>query len=42
LHYEVLKNGEAMNPVYFYYNDLKDAEFEKMVQLANSPGQTMD
>jgi len=42
LHYEVLKNGDAVNPVYFYYNDLKDAEFEKMVQLANSPGQTMD
>jgi hypothetical protein len=42
LHYEVLKNGSPMNPVYFYYNDLKDAEFEKMLQLSNNPGQTMD
>jgi hypothetical protein len=42
LHYEVLKNWNPVNPVYFYYNDLKDAEFERMVQLANNPGQTMD
>jgi len=33
LHYEVIKNGDVVNPVYFYYNDLKDVDFEKMVQL---------
>jgi hypothetical protein len=42
LHYEVLKNGNAVNPVYFYYNDLKDADFERMIELSNSPGQTFD
>jgi hypothetical protein len=42
LHYEVLKNGAAVNPVYFYYNDLKDAEFQKMIELSNNPGQTLD
>ncbi len=42
LHYEVMKNGNVLNPVYFYYNDLKDAEFEKMVELSKNPGQTMD
>lgn len=42
LHYEVLKNGAAVNPVYFYYNDLKDADFEKMLEISNSPGQTLD
>ena len=42
LHYEVLKNGEVLNPVYFYYNDLKDADFEKMLKISNNPGQTLD
>ncbi len=42
LHYEVLKGGAAVNPVYFYYNDLKDADFEKMIELSNNPGQTLD
>lgn len=42
LHYEVLKSGSAVNPVYFYYNDLKDAEFQKMIELSNNPGQALD
>lgn len=42
LHYEVLKNGQAVNPVYFYYNDLKDADFQKMLEISNNPGQTLD
>ena len=42
LHYEVLKNGDVLNPVYFYYNDLKDADFEKMLKISNNPGQTLD
>lgn len=42
LHYEVLKNGSPVNPVYYYFNDLKDADFEKMLIISNNPGQTMD
>ena len=42
VHYEVMKNGEVLNPVYFYYNDLKDANFEKMLKISNNPGQTLD
>lgn len=42
LHYEVLKNRAAVNPVYFYYNDLKDADFEKMLEISNNPGQSLD
>ena len=42
VHYEVMKNGQVLNPVYFYYNDLKDADFEKMLKISNNPGQTLD
>ena len=42
LHYEVLKGGGPVNPAYYYYNDLKDADFEKMLKLSNNPGQTLD
>jgi hypothetical protein len=42
LHYEVLKNRNAVNPVYFYYHDLKDVDFQKMIEISNSQGQTLD
>jgi murein DD-endopeptidase MepM/ murein hydrolase activator NlpD len=42
LHYEVLKNGDAVNPVYYYYNDLKDDMFSKMLEKSANEGQTLD
>lgn len=42
LHYEVIRNGRHTNPVYFYFNDLKDSDFQKMLDMANNPGQAMD
>ena len=42
LHYEVLKNNNAVNPAYYYYNDLKDADYAKMIEMSNAPGQTLD
>jgi murein DD-endopeptidase MepM/ murein hydrolase activator NlpD len=42
LHYEVIKNRSAVNPVYYYYNDLKDVDFQKMIEISNNPGQTLD
>jgi murein DD-endopeptidase MepM/ murein hydrolase activator NlpD len=41
-HYEVRKNGKAINPVNFYFNDLSPEEYAKMVDMSNSPTQSMD
>lgn len=42
LHYEVHKNGEPLNPVNFYYNDLTPAQYAKMIELNNSQNQAFD
>lgn len=42
LHYEVHKNGEPVNPQYFYYMDLTPAEYERMVALSSNMGQSFD
>jgi murein DD-endopeptidase MepM/ murein hydrolase activator NlpD len=42
LHYEVRKNGIALNPVYFFYNDLSADEFKMMLELSARPSQAMD
>jgi murein DD-endopeptidase MepM/ murein hydrolase activator NlpD len=41
-HYEVRKNGEAVNPVYYFYNDLSVEEFEKILKLVNTNNQSVD
>ena len=34
LHYEVRKNDRPVNPVNYYYNDLDDEEYEKMIEMS--------
>ena len=41
-HYEVRKNGEPINPVNFYFNDLTPEQYAKMVDISSSPMQSMD
>ncbi len=42
LHYEVHKNGEPVNPQYFYYMDLTPQEYERMIALSSNMGQSFD
>lgn len=42
LHYEVRKNGNPLNPVNFYYNDLTPEEYAKMVELSSQSSQSFD
>ncbi|MCD4746460.1 MAG: M23 family metallopeptidase [Bacteroidales bacterium] len=42
LHYEIRKNGKAINPIYYFFNDLTPEEYEKVLELSTRPSQTMD
>ncbi len=42
LHYEVRKNGVAVNPIYFFFNDITPDQFKMMLDLSSRPSQTMD
>jgi murein DD-endopeptidase MepM/ murein hydrolase activator NlpD len=41
-HYEVHKNGNAVDPVYFFYNDLTPEQFDRLVKLAAVNNQSLD
>jgi len=42
LHYEVLKDGNKVNPVNFYFNDLTPAEYAKMIEFSSQQTQSFD
>jgi murein DD-endopeptidase MepM/ murein hydrolase activator NlpD len=42
VHYEVIKNGEKINPVNYYYNDLTPAEYQQLIELSSKSGQSFD
>lgn len=41
-HYEVHKNNQPVDPVYFFYNDLSPEQFERLVKIAQSSNQSFD
>jgi murein DD-endopeptidase MepM/ murein hydrolase activator NlpD len=41
-HYEVHKNGEAVDPVYYFYNDLTPEQFDMLLKLASANNQSID
>lgn len=42
LHYEVIQNGEKVNPAYFYFNDLSPEQFERLLEQASRSNQSFD
>ncbi|TNF25648.1 MAG: M23 family peptidase [Bacteroidetes bacterium] len=42
LHYEVIKNGEKINPMNFFFNDLTPEEYEKVIELSSKSNQSFD
>lgn len=41
-HYEVHKNGEKIDPVYFFYNDLTPEQFDLLLKKAAASNQSFD
>jgi murein DD-endopeptidase MepM/ murein hydrolase activator NlpD len=42
LHYEVHKNGNKIDPVYFFYNDLSPDQFDRILKQAAASNQSFD
>jgi murein DD-endopeptidase MepM/ murein hydrolase activator NlpD len=42
LHYEVKLNGNNVDPVNYYFNDLSPEEYEEMIEIASKTGQSFD
>ena len=41
-HYEVHKNGTAVDPVYFFYNDLTPEQYDRLLKIAATRNQSFD
>jgi murein DD-endopeptidase MepM/ murein hydrolase activator NlpD len=42
LHYEVIKRGAKVDPVYYFYNDLTPAQFDRLLKEAAANKQSLD
>ena len=42
LHYEVLKHGQFMDPLHYFFIGLMPDEYEYLIQLSTSSGQSLD
>jgi murein DD-endopeptidase MepM/ murein hydrolase activator NlpD len=42
VHYEVHKNGDIVNPINFYYNDLTPEQYQKLIELSSQSSQSFD
>jgi murein DD-endopeptidase MepM/ murein hydrolase activator NlpD len=42
VHYEVIKNGEKVNPINYFFNDLSPNQFDQIITKSNNPVQTLD
>ena len=41
-HYEVRKNGNALDPIYYFYNDLSPEQFDRILKKAAASNQSLD
>lgn len=41
-HYEVIKNGNRVDPVFYFYNDLTPEQFDRLLKLAAAGNQSLD
>ena len=41
-HYEVHKNNQKIDPIYFFYNDLTPEQFDLLLKKAAASNQSLD
>lgn len=41
LHYEVIKNGQKINPIRYFHHDLSPSEFEEIFEIASRENQSL-
>jgi murein DD-endopeptidase MepM/ murein hydrolase activator NlpD len=41
-HYEVHRNGDPVDPVFYFYNDITPEQYDRLLKLASSPNQSFD
>lgn len=42
LHYEIIKDGEHINPIHFYYGNLTSDEYAEMIRVSTQENQSLD
>jgi len=42
LHYEVMKNGQKIDPIHFFHSDISPEEYEKLIEMAGNANQSFD
>lgn len=42
LHYEVIRGGKKINPINYFFNDLTEADYAAMREMAERPAQSFD
>jgi murein DD-endopeptidase MepM/ murein hydrolase activator NlpD len=41
LHYEIIHNGNKVNPVHYFFNDLTPGEYQKILEIASQENQSL-
>ena len=41
-HYEVIRNGEKVDPIHYFFNDLSAPEYDRLVKVAAAQNQALD
>jgi murein DD-endopeptidase MepM/ murein hydrolase activator NlpD len=42
LHYEVMKDGEKIDPINYFFNDLSPEEYDRMIEMSSHANQSFD
>lgn len=42
LHYEIIKNGDKIDPIHFFFNDISASEYERLTKIAAASNQSFD